>query len=111
MMTTTRASIALACVAIALLVPSRSQISASPHTGTLDTAAPLRLDGLNLPGRSTFRRFTQEVVGAYVVARFLADLGHSHRRGHPDSQAEKKQTMLISKAESACVASGRAVSK
>lgn len=57
-------------------------------------------------GKAAFARFVREMIGAYVLTRFIADLGHTRSSDQPDCRRSQKPGVLVSQAATSPVASG-----
>ena len=108
-MATKHSSFATAVLGIAMLVSVRSGVPLSFETAKSASRPPSPIASITSKGKVMLSRYVREVVGAYVLARFIADLGHSHTNGSSEFQASRKQAVLVSKAETSSVTSGRAL--
>jgi len=68
-----------AVVVLALAMLTATVAFGRPAAGSLSVAAPARVAMMSIRGTKMVQGFFRKLVGAYVLARFVVELGDSHQ--------------------------------
>jgi hypothetical protein len=102
---------AVALLAIVMAVSVHSRVIGNELGDPSARNSSPRVATLTIPGKTMLVSFVRQLVGAYVLARFVANLGHPHTSDRSEFEVSKKQAVLVSKAEASSVASAGPVLK